>query len=319
MVSSITSVDDTKRRRFLVCLDGSDESYRGLRYAARLGKGVDADIVILYIRAIDPSLNYERLRDRPRGGNLLAWGDEVPGIRYLEKGRDLLVALGVLSLDWAEEHEHVPVSGDPVGDNKVVYRSREGKIVVLKLKVASDIATGILGQTTITDYDLVIVGAADTWRDSDHIGFWDTSMIDRVVKEAPCSVLVARDLEIGHGHLIYTDGSERAREVVRADAVLASRCQCSVSLISVATDPSREAEARRNVEDARAMLSGLGIEVQDMLTPVGDPVTEIVEAGPDYSLIVVSDAGVSRLQRFFMGSVGLKVLKEAYNSVMIVR
>jgi nucleotide-binding universal stress UspA family protein len=319
ILSSITKPDKDKRYRFLVCLDGSDESYRGLRYAARLGKGVDADIVLLYIRSIDLSLRYDRLRDSPKGYGLLAWGDEVPGVRYLEKGRNLLVELGVMSLDWSETIEHVPVADDPVGDNKVVYRSEEGKMVVLKLKVASDIATGILDQIKLADYDLVIVGAADTWRDSDAVGFWDSSMIDRVAKEAPCSVLVARDLEVGHGHLICTNGSDKSTDVVRADAVLATRCQCPVSLISVATDESKEVEAKRHVEDAKAMLSGLGIEVQDTLTPVGDPVKEIVEAGPDYSLIVLSDSAASGLQRFFKGSVTLKVLKEAYNSVMIVR
>ena len=35
------------RFRILVCIDGSDESYRGLKYAATLGGGVDADIVML--------------------------------------------------------------------------------------------------------------------------------------------------------------------------------------------------------------------------------------------------------------------------------
>src|SRR5512132_4332854 len=97
-----------------------------------------------------------------------------------------------------------------------------------------------------------------------------------------------------------------ATDVVRADAVLASRCQCPVSLISVAADGSKEAEARRHIENAKSILSGLGIEVQDTLTPVGDPVQEIVEAGPDYSLIVVSDTSVSGLQRLFMGSVTMK-------------
>lgn len=318
-MSSITNAAFDKRYRFLVCLDGSDESFRGLRYAARLGKGVDVDIVLLYIRSIDRSLSYDRLRDRPRGDSLLAWGNEVPGVDYLKKGRDLLVELGVMSLDWAEQADHVPVAGDPVGDNKVVFRSDEGKEVVLKLKVAPDLATGILDQTKIKNYDLIILGAADTWRDRNVGGFWDSSKIEKVVKEAPCSVLVARDLEVGHGHLICTDGSEKATDVVRADAVLANRCQCPVSLISVAANESREAEAINHVETARAMLAGLGIEVQDTLTPVGEPVREIVEAGPDYSLIVVSDTEVSGLQRFFMGSVTMKVLKEAYNSVMIAR
>jgi len=318
-VSSITNADPDRRYRFLVCLDGSEESFRGLRYAARLGGGVDVDVVLLYIRSIDRSLSYERIRERPKGDSLLAWGDEVPGVGYLQKGRDLLIELGVMSADWAEEADHVPVVGDTVGDNKVVFRSDNGKEVVLKLKVAPDIATGILDQTKIRDYDLIILGAADTWRESNAGGFWDSSMIEKVVKEAPCSVLVARDLEVGHGHLICTDGSDRATEVVRADAVLANRCQCPVSLISVAANESKEAEARSHVENAKSMLAGLGIEVQDTLTPVGEPVREIVEAGPDYSLIVVSDSDVSGLQRILMGSVTMKVLKEAYNSVMVAR
>lgn len=318
-MSSITNADPNRRYRFLVCLDGSEESFRGLRYAAKLGSGNDVGIVLLYIRSIDRALSYDRLRDRPKGDNLLAWADEVPGAMYLAKGRDLLVELGIMSTDWSEEVDHVPVAGDPVGDNKVVFRSDTGKEVVLKLKVASDIATGILDQTKIRDYDLIILGSAYTWRDSAMGGQWSAAVIEKVVKEAPCSVLVARDLEVGHGHLICTNGSERATDVVRADAVLANRCQCPVSLISVAANESKEAEARRHIEEATSMLAGLGIEVQDALTPVGEPVREIVEAGPDYSLIVVSDSDVSGLQRFLSGSVPMKVLKEAYNSVMIAR
>lgn len=318
-MGSITNADLDRRYRFLVCLDGSEESFRGLRYAARLGRGNDVDIVLLYIRSIDRSLSYERLRDRPRGDSLLAWADEVPGAMYLAKGRDLLIDLGIMSPDWSEEVENVPVVGDPVGDNKVVFRGPEGKEVVLKLKVAPDVATGILDQTRIRDYDLIILGTADSGRDGALGGLWNSSMIEKIVKEAPCSILVARDLEVGHGHLICTDGSERAMNVVRADAVLANRCQCPVSLISVAASEAKEADARRHVEDATAMLAGLGIEVHDVLTPVGEPAREIIEAGPDYSLIVVSDSDVSGLQRLLSGSVTMKVLKEAYNSVMIAR
>ena len=46
---------DARKNRFriLVCIDGSDECYQSLRYAARLGGGVDADIVLLYVRPVD--------------------------------------------------------------------------------------------------------------------------------------------------------------------------------------------------------------------------------------------------------------------------
>ena len=318
MTSNIDG-NDTQRFRILVCLDGSDESYRGLRYAAKLGKGVDADIILLYIRSVDPSLNTEKVSDQPKAGSLLSWGNEVPGVNYLKDGRDLLVELGILSMDWSVETGHDSVEGDSVGDTKVTYESAQGKQVVLKLKVAENIANGILEQTKINDYNLVILGAAHTWRESNLTGFWDKSLSEKVVTEAPCSVLVARDLEIGQGHLICTDGSDKSTAMVRHDAVLANRCECPVSIISVAFDEAKKTEAQHHAENAKAMLAEMGIVVQHTLTPVGDPVREIVEAGPDYSLIVLSDTSRTGLQRLIVGSVSIKILKEAHNSVMVVR
>ena len=53
-----------KRFRILSCIDGSEESYRGLHYAARLGGGVDADIVLLYVRALDQDMRSGGLQAR---------------------------------------------------------------------------------------------------------------------------------------------------------------------------------------------------------------------------------------------------------------
>jgi len=189
---------------------------------------------------------------------------------------------------------------------------------VLKLKVATDIATGILEQWELGPYDLIILGASSRWKGMAR-SFWDPAVAEKVAIHAPCSVLVARDLEEGHGHLICTDGSEKSMEMVRSDAELASRCDCPVSLMSVALDVEDEPEAKANVEKAEKMLKQLGIEVKETLIPVGNPVKEIIEAGPNYSLIVVSESGKTGLQRFFMGSVAFKVMENAHNSVLIAR
>ena len=133
--------------RILVCIDGSDESYQSLRYAARLGGGVDGDIVLLYVRPVDQGLRSGGLQVRVARENMLKWGLELPGIQYLKKGRDMLKDLGIMSGDdWTEEVVHTDVDGDPLGDNKINYVNQQGKMIVLKLKVASSIATGILEQ-----------------------------------------------------------------------------------------------------------------------------------------------------------------------------
>ena len=307
------------RFRILVCIDGSDECYQSLRYAARLGGGVDADIVLLYVRPTDQGLRSGGLQVRVARENMLKWGIELPGIQYLKKGRDMLKEMGVMAGDeWKEEVVHTDVDGDPLGDNKINYVNENGIVIVLKLKVATNIATGILEQWELGPYNLIILGASGRWKGMGR-SFWDPAVAEKVAVHAPCSVLVARDLDVGHGHLICTDGSDVSMEMVRRDAELATRCDCPVSLMSVALDDEEEPEARANVEKAEAMLKELGIEVKETIIRIGNPVEEIIEMGPNYSLIVVSESGKTGLQRFFIGSVAFKVMENAHNSVMIAR
>jgi len=307
-----------ERFRILVCIDGSEESYQSLRYAAKMGGGVDADIVLLYVRPTDQGLRSGGLQVRVARENMLDWGLELPGIKYLKKGYDILLEMGLANEEWKETSYHTNVEGDPLGDNKIEYMNKDGKVIVLKLKVASDIASGIIEQWELGPYDIIILGASGRWRGMAK-KFWDPAVAEKVAIHAPCSVLVARELDVGHGHLICTDGSEKAMDTVRKDAYLASRCDCPVSLISVAQDVESEGEAKANVEVARKELEAMEIDVENAIVVVGNPVEEIVQAGPDYSLIVVSDSGKRGISRFFMGSVAFKVLQESFTSVMVVR
>ncbi len=249
---------------------------------------------------------------------MMDWGLELPGIQYLKKGRDILIELGDMAEDWAETATHTDVEGDPLGDNKIEYVNEQGKSIVLKLKTATNIAAGILDQYELGPYNIIILGGSSRWRGLAK-SLWDPAVAEKVAIHAPCSVLVARALEIGHGHLICTDGSERAIEMVRKDAYLASRCECPISLMSVALEVEGKEEAQKHVDEAKSMLKSMDIEVEGTIVKVGNPVEEIIEAGPDYSLIVVSDTGKSGVQRFFMGSVAFKVMEKAFSSVLIVR
>jgi nucleotide-binding universal stress UspA family protein len=304
--------------RILVCVDGSDEAYQTIRYAAKLGSGVDADIVLLYVRPIDQGLRSGGLQVRLARENMLEWGLELPGIKYLKKGFDILKEMGGPDEIWHEHSYHTNVEGDPLGDNKIEYINEAGKVIVLKLKVSTDIATGILEQWELGPYDLIILGASGRWRGMVK-QMWDPAVAEKVAIHAQCSVLVARGIDVGHGHLICTDGSENAMDTVRKDAYLASRCECPVSLISVALDVESEDDAKTHVETARKELKKMEIDVENTHISVGNPVANIVEVGADYSVIVVSESSKKGFKRFFMGSVAFKVLQEAFTSVMVVR
>ena len=316
-------LDDTRsyregRFRILVCIDGSDEAYRGLDYAARLGAQSDADIVLVYVRPIDQGLRTGGLQVRVARENMLNWGLELPGIQYLKKGRDLLIKTDELSENWEPHSAHTDIAGDPLGDNKIEYTNHDGKAIVLKLKTASSIAGGILDQYELGPYDLIILGSSGSAG-----GFaknlWDPAIAEKVAIHAPCSVCVSRDLETGHGMLLCSDGSERAMEMIEKAAGFAKRVGAKVSILSVAIDQEGESEAKADIEKAKKLLNKLDIEPVNKLCVIGNPVEKIIEVGETYSFIVLGDTGRTGLKRFFMGSVAFKVMEYAKNSVMIVR
>ncbi|MFP6870617.1 MAG: universal stress protein [Nitrospinota bacterium] len=251
--------------------------------------------------------------------NMLNWGLELPGIQYLKKGRDRLIEDSDVNSEWGEEVTHTDVQGDPLGDNKIEYRHSSGKSIVLKLKVAPSVAVGILDQYELGPYNLIIIGGSGRWGGK-AISLWDPAVAEKVAVHAPCSVLVTRELQGGKGHLLCTDGSERAMEMVRESAGLVKRTGAGhLSILSVALSGEGETEARANVDKAAELVRSLDVEPHEVFTRVGNPVEEIIKAGSEYSIIVVGDTGKTGINRFFMGSVAFKVMEFANNSVMVVR
>lgn len=307
------------RYRILVCIDGSDEGYRGLRYAAKLSAAEDTDIVLCYVRPVDQGLRSGGLQVRVARENMLQWGLELPGITYLKKGQDMLTELGLMDGDWKEKVVHLDAYNDPLGDNKIEYYAPDGRMVVLKLKVAPTITTGILDQFELAPYDMIILGASDRWRTRDVKSFLDPAVAEDVAIHVPCPVIVSRDLDAGHGHLICVDGSEESLLMAQHDAVIAARCNCEISLLSVAGEEKDRDAAHANVAAAKSAIEELELTVKETLVRVGDIVEEIVETGPDYSLIVVGESRRGSFRRMMSGSVPLNVLRKAHNSVMICR
>ena len=306
--------------RVLFCIDGSEESYQALEYSAKMVHPLEADLVLLYIRPTDQGLRTGGLQISVARQNMLDWGLELPGIRYLKKGHDFLVEWGEMANDWDVHRAHVDVAGDPLGDNKIEYVTKSGREVVLKLKVSTSIAVGILEQTEIAHYDLIVLGASERWQASGLNPFRDPAVAEKVAVHSHCSVLIARALKrSGHGHLVCADGSERALAVVRKEGALAKKCNFPLSVICVARDEGELDASNETVKTAKNMLDDMGVEVENTYTPIGDPVTEIVETGKDYSLIALADTGKTGFKRFFMGSVAFQVMEHAKNSVLIVR
>ena len=307
------------RFSILVCTDGTEESYRGLRYAVRVGSGQDADLTLLYVRQVDQGLRTGGLDLSVARRNMLDWGLELPGMTALRKGRDILVELGYLSEKWQQEFRQIAVADDPLGDHSTVYVSEEGRRITLKLMVSPSVPYGILDEAEAGRYDLVIISRPDS-HDSVGLGYIAPDTADMVAIEHSGTVLVAQGLEESHGHLVCVTDSPESIAAARRDAIIASRCACPVYLFSVAADESELADCGKAVAAARAAIEEVGIKVSGEKVVVGDPVESIVEEGRNYSVTVLSAARRrTGWRRFFTTSVAYKVLEHAKSSVMIAR
>ena len=306
------------RFRILACVDGSEDSFITVRFAARFTVQDNCDLIVLFVRPIDTGLHSGGLQVRLARQSMMDAGFELPGVRHLKRALEILREEGIDVASWPQEAAHQDVWGDAAGDTKVEYKSPEGRVVVLKLKTAPDVAHGILDQYELGPYNLIILGEPSRWR-GEFSAFFGSGIVQTVTTLAPCSVLVARQSLERRGFFISTDGTSRSMQAVRRAAVLAQVTAEPITLFSVADSNTGRSAAEEAVANAKALLKAMKIDVAETRVAVGDAVEEIVESGALYRVIVVTDEGRSRLQRLIRGSTATQVVRKARTSVLDVR
>ncbi|MEM7302919.1 MAG: universal stress protein [Pseudomonadota bacterium] len=304
-----------KRFRILVCVDGSEESFQGVRFARKFMDNRECDIVLLYVRRIDQGMNSGGLQMRVARQNLLDWGLELPGIEYLKKARDLLIEDSELKSRWKRKFAHSDVFGDPLGDNKVEYRSPRGRGLVLKLKTAPDVPGGILHQTELGPYNLVITGPPQHWSHGWRY-YVDPNIVQKVSRLAPGGVMAVRDYEPGSGFMLTFDGTARNARHMRRGAVLANYLEEEVVLFSAVDPKSDVTDRKAYLESIAEMYASDGIKVADIRLARGRPAEQVLQYGSNCSAIVVSDTANSRFTRFFRSSIAFNIMGQARITVL---
>ena len=126
------------------------------------------------------------------------------------------------------------------------------------------------------------------------------------------------------------DGSEAAKRALERATTIAGENKRIVVVAAAESragagitegahlDPSEVEGRRRDLEDAKAYLSGRGIEAKT-IEAQGDPGDVVVELAKDADLAIVGSRGLNPLQRLLMGSVSSKVVHRAECDVLVVR
>ncbi len=303
----------------LVCIDGSEEGYRGLHYAIKFSLDhTDTDIALLYVRSSGAGGRSSGLNMELTHENILDWNLELPGLKSLKRARDMLVEAGFLGDEWDSEDITKKFRGTRAGDHIIKYSSKKtAQRISLIVRESSSVLTGILDEAHFYSYNIVIVSASK--ESAGGTGHIDMYTAIGVATEHDGTVILVRELEEEHGHFVCVTDTEISMEMVHKDALMAARCGCPIYLYSVANDEEGLPAAQNALERAQSVVEKAGGKVSDKTAEVGDPVWRITERGQDYSLIVISATEKSRLKQMFLGSTSHSILKKAKNSVMIIR
>lgn len=308
---------DDLRLRILICISGGPEAFTGLKFVSRLSHQSCADIALLYVRPTDSGLQSGGMEVRVARENLLEWGLELPGMQHLNRARDILADLGDISHADDDEWQYRDLSGDPAGEFIRQYNSPCGSTISLRLRTASDITSAVVDEADRFKADVIIVGGSPDPVEGIRKYLSPKSLALKIASHCDHSVIVARQLEPGHGHLVCVQDTQRSRDMLPKAILFSHACNCPTSILSVSPTEEQRADAQRAVDEAAAIYRAAGIEPHELLVEIGDPAETISELGYDFSLIIMAESEKPWFAKSF--SVAHDVAARARNSVLIVK
>ena len=309
----------SEKRRLLIALDGSEQSFEAVRYASQVLPPKKMKVVLFHVQSKIPESFWDIEKDpsfRHRLAPVAAWAmqQEKAMEEFMEKSRQLLV------------------------DQGVPQKAVDVKIKDKEVGIARDIAREAQG-----DYDAVVMGRWGMSKIKDLV--WG-SIANKVVGHLVQSPLwvVGGSPQPGK-YLVAMDGSDEAMRAVDYVGTMLAGSDCTVTLFHVlrgfeflslgfegAFVPSPEvlggeeikAELQR-AEEAIKTVCNQAIDRLEQAGLKGDQINSKIVTGAasraraiveeakngGYGTIVVGRRGLSRVEEFFMGRVSSKVMQLA--------
>ena len=295
-------------QKILVPLDGSALAERALSPAVNLAQAVQGDLTYLRVPWVHPVS-----ADEYSGGYQWLYPDQAQDRTV----NDALAYLDEIAKKW----------------------TREGVTIYTKV-VVGDPASVILDTAAMLEQELICM----TTHGYSGLTRWMLgSVTERVLRAAPCPVLVVREPRPIRHVLITLDGSTLAEQALEPGLEIARRLDARVTLFQVAlvvpaaTDVIYQMEtmersvgeylASSTMDHARLYLDAVAQRLADSGVQVATEVTDgfaaqqIVDysTSHDVDLICMATHGRTGLRRWAYGSVTEKVLRSGKCSLLVVR
>lgn len=296
--------------KIVVATDGSSHAEMSIRTLVDMGTPSDAEVFVLHVKepphylvtpAVPPSYQNEWHRVERE---LRVEADEAASLA-ISQAEQLLANVGQ-------------------GVHSMI---REGHPADEIVRLSEEISA-----------DLVVVGSKGL---SGIMVFLLGSVSQKVIKYAPCSVLLAKSAGYSDNTsiarvILATDGSDNAVEAARFLSSFRLPDGAEITIVNVlahlprasrlASSPVLEQVRQSGLENAQRLLDHtLGhLTTRATVTTAtreGNPAEQILQASSEMNadLVVVGSKGLSGIQSFLLGSVSQKVSRYSDRSVLLVK
>lgn len=286
-------------KKILIATDFSEGAREALNVAARLAVNANAELEIVH-----------------------AWQLQIAGA---VEGTPFPVAfVDQIVDDGTRGLEEAAAAARAVGAPRVTTKLLQG--------VAWDAVTSEAERDGAVD--LVVVGTQGrTGLSRIMIG----SMAERIVRHAPCSVLVVRTPATEFDQVACAiDFSESSRAAVRLAAAYTNPTGRGITLLHVIELPvtyggqfvapnfveDLDRSATRQLEDWVAntrTLTTAPVKAQQRIGGAGAQLLAMLDEDPRYDLVVVGSHGRTGIKRLLLGSVAERIVRHAKASVLVAR
>lgn len=224
--------------------------------------------------------------------------------------------------------------------NAKVFDYSQPGLEIRPLVKGGDVASTIVDTALDNQVDLIVL----TTHGYSGITRWMLgSVTERVLRSAPCPVLVIRHDRPIKQFLICLDGSRLAEQVLKPGLEIARRLAEKITLLRIdhqeklssfelgllemadselCKELERHPEKRLHyyLDCLREKFDDYGLPI-DTAVVKGEPAQAILEYAESHSvdLIAMATHGYSGLRRWVYGSVTEKVLRKAYSAMLVVR
>jgi nucleotide-binding universal stress UspA family protein len=285
-------MSDRAFQKILVPVDGSHPSIHAEEYAAMIAKKLGSKVTCIHV--VSHGLMHPTIKsysDLP--SSVL---EEINGW-FEQKGRSILRdAEALFKEEGLESNTMLEIYDDPA--ERIIQVSRDG------------------------GYDLIVMGNHGT---RGVVGFSLGDVTEKVSRHAECPVFIVKRKADISNILAAVDGSEKAKDALKRAVQLALVFDSKITLLNVVeaaptgVEPSiADNVGRRILSEAASEVEG--VELEERLGH-GHPAENILRVAKSegHELIVLGNRGLSRIHRFFLGSISDKVSRHAECSVLIVK